>query len=67
MPGLYDNVELDEICAVSAEWEDKWFGGPSSGKPLSDMSAGGGLSSAERETRALVVNECVAGCRRRKA
>ena len=53
MPGLYDNVELDEICAVSAEWEDKWFGGPSSGKPLSDMSAGGGLSSAERETRAL--------------
>ena len=46
-------MELEEICALSSEWEVKWFGGPSSGKPLSDMSAAEGLSSADREARAL--------------
>ena len=46
-------MELEEIRALCAEWEIKWFGGPSDGKPLSDMSAGGGLGSAEREERAL--------------
>ncbi|CAM9445426.1 unnamed protein product [Chrysoparadoxa australica] len=26
--GLFDNVELDEICNMALEWEVKWFGGP---------------------------------------
>jgi len=25
--GLFDNVELDEICSIAATWEDSWFGG----------------------------------------
>ena len=31
IPGLFDNVELDEICSMTDEWERKWFGGPNEG------------------------------------
>ncbi|CAM9912419.1 unnamed protein product, partial [Choristocarpus tenellus] len=29
--GLFDNMELDQICSVALEWEYKWFGGPMEG------------------------------------
>jgi len=32
--GLFDNVELDEICSLAFEWETKWFGGANEGKAL---------------------------------
>ncbi|CAM9444588.1 unnamed protein product, partial [Heterosigma akashiwo] len=27
--GLFDNVELDEICRIATGWEEEWFGGAS--------------------------------------
>ncbi|CAM9704782.1 unnamed protein product, partial [Phaeothamnion confervicola] len=29
--GLYDNMELDELCSLALDWEYKWFGGPMRG------------------------------------
>jgi protein phosphatase PTC7 len=37
--GLFDNVELDEICSIALAWEQKWFGSGahSSGLRASDF------------------------------
>jgi protein phosphatase PTC7 len=29
--GLYDNMELEEMCSIAQAWETKWFGGPLGG------------------------------------
>ena len=40
MLGLFDNVEMDEICAISSSWEQHWFGGPNRGEPLAGEGEG---------------------------
>mmetsp|Transcript_7917 Transcript_7917/g.20283 ORF Transcript_7917/g.20283 Transcript_7917/m.20283 type:complete len:202 (+) Transcript_7917:102-707(+) len=32
--GLFDNVELDEMCHIAIEWEKKWFSGANEGRHL---------------------------------
>ena len=35
--GLFDNVELDEICSVTLDWEKEWFAGQRSHAELASL------------------------------
>lgn len=37
--GLFDNVELEEICQISAQWEEYWFRGANEGAPSPSQGA----------------------------
>lgn len=37
--GLFDNLELDEVCTIAAAWEEEWYGGPNEGLPLGTLAA----------------------------
>ncbi|KAG5178855.1 phosphatase 2C-like domain-containing protein [Tribonema minus] len=43
--GLYDNMELDEMCDIAQEWETKWFGGAMRGLDKQDNAAAADLAA----------------------